>query len=152
MKVNPGVILSDPKINLPPNEKKRKKEDFIIGADQEKIFQYLWSLNYSNDNYITIFTEFEAFFLKNKPNLNLDGIKLLLLGDKSFRGLIEICGIVSNPEYIDHLHHVCSKSFKFLSTLLDHEYNKEADIYIKVYKSSDVSLIIALKLRIFIFN
>jgi len=109
-------------------------------------------LNYSTDNYITVFNDYETYFLTSKPKLNLDSIKRLLLGDKSLRGLIDICGVISNPDTNDNLHHICSKAFKFLSILLDFEYNKEAEIYIKVYKSANIALVSALKLRsIFLF-
>lgn len=110
------------------------------------MFQFLWNLNYSTDNYITVFNEYEAYFLNTRPKLNLDGIKRLLLGDKSLRGLIEICGNISNPTQSSTLHHICSKAFKFLAMLLDHEYNKEAEIYIKIYKSAGIPLVASLKL------
>ena len=143
--VKTSIIAEENKPNNESTVDKKEKQNISDGLDQEKAFQFLWNLNYSVDNYITIFNEYEAFFLTSHPKLSLDSIKRLLLGDKSLRGLIEICGIISNPDQTYNLHHICSKAFKFLSILLDHEYNKEADIYIKVYKSASTALISTLK-------
>ena len=151
MKIKGGVCATitgeDNRQSVANSDKKKEKQNLTESIEQEKIFQFLWNLNYSTDNYITVFNDYENYFLTSKPKLNLDGIKRLLLGDKSLRGLIEICGLISNSDKSSNLHHICSKAFKFLSILLDYEYNREAEIYIKVYKSASVALVSALKLR-----
>lgn len=134
------------------NGDRNSKQNISEGIENEKVFQFLWNLNYSTDNYITLFNEYETYFLNSRPKLGLEGIKRLLLGDKSLKGLIEICGTVSTQAQNSCLHHICCKAFKILAMLLDYEYNKDAEVYIKIYKSAGVSLITSLKLsKIYIF-
>ena len=80
--------------------------------------------------------------------MSLEAIKRLLLGDKSLKGLVEICAGISSQAQNSSLHHICCKAFKLLAMLLDHEYNKDAEIFIRIYKSGGVALITSLKLSI----
>lgn len=128
---------------------KSQKNIFSEGLEQEKVFQFLWNLNYCTDNYITIINDYETYFLNYRPKLTLDGIKKLLLGDKSLKGLIEICALISSNMEINFLHHICSKAFKFLTGLMDYEYNKDAEIYLKIYKTVPISSLGLIKFRKF---
>lgn len=119
------------------------------GLEQEKVFQFLWNLNYCTNNYISIINDFESFFLNQRPKLTLEAIRRLILGDKCLKGLVEVCGTISNPQEEDSLHHICSKAFKLLYILMDYEYNKDADIYIKIYKGVPISNMALFKFRKF---
>ena len=82
------------------NTERKDKQNISEGIENEKAFQFLWNLNYSTDNYITVFNEYEAYFLNSKPKMNIDGIKRLLLGDKALRGLMNHSRVCARSRHL----------------------------------------------------
>eukprot|EP01016_Furgasonia_blochmanni_P055908 TRINITY_DN9429_c0_g1_i1.p1 TRINITY_DN9429_c0_g1~~TRINITY_DN9429_c0_g1_i1.p1 ORF type:complete len:545 (-),score=47.12 TRINITY_DN9429_c0_g1_i1:40-1674(-) len=105
--------------------------------EEEKVLKFLDFFNKKPDSLISTFHDFERFYFETKPRLSAEIIKVLFYGDKRNKGLLHFCGKVDDEE--SHL--VCSVGLNVLCRLLEFEYNKEAELFLKVYVQSNPKLL-----------
>lgn len=102
-------------------------------SDVDKVNHYLVKFNRNTSDFCRSFREFENFFFENKPKFSRGAIKKLLHGDETLEGLVRLCG---RHEAGEDCHLTCGVGMKLLNRLLDHEYNRDAELFIQVFGST----------------
>ncbi|KAL4455088.1 hypothetical protein ABPG74_006470 [Tetrahymena malaccensis] len=103
-------------------------------TDLKEINEMLILLNKHSDEQIQNYRQIEERYGKQKPKLEIKSIKLLLHGNDQLKGLIKIVGQPSNDNNQQKSNHIqCSAGLQILAKLLDFEFNRDAETYIRVF-------------------
>jgi len=82
--------------------------------------------------------EMETFYMQQKPRMNRDVVKALIIGKVKSKGLIHFCGKY-DPEVGSHL--VCSVGLALLDLFLDHQMCPDADTFRGIFGSLNTKTI-----------
>ncbi|EAS00263.3 PX-SNX-like domain protein (macronuclear) [Tetrahymena thermophila SB210] len=103
-------------------------------SDLKEINDMLILLNKHSDEQIQNYRQIEERYGKQKPKLEIKSIKLLLHGNDQLKGLIKIVGQPSSDDNSMKNNHIqCSAGLQILAKLLDFEFNRDAETYIRVF-------------------
>jgi len=110
-------------------------------SDMDQVNHYLIMLNRNTTDFYRSFREFENYFFETKPKFSKVAIKKLFYGDEELEGFIRLCGKHDTDE---NCHLTCGVGMKLLSRLLDHEYNRDAELFIQIFGSTNLREILFL--------
>jgi len=124
---NPQLSVESNPVSVSDAEKNTK--------DVEKLLGFIYLFNKNQKDIIKLCREFENFFFDTKPRLSKEAVKGVLLGDSNLQGLLQLCG---KFDFKTNSHLTCNAGLNLLLNLLDHEHNKDAELFKLVFANASL--------------